>query len=147
MAIEDSRRLNMVLPYLFPNYLNALEDMEGDYHLINFADGKGTQLVWHTDKSVEPTAQELADAKAEAMPSCWLGLLRRWRDKELINSDWSQGTDVPSALKTSYATYRQQLRDLPTTVVVPSFETLNSMEGLAFDESVHNALPTKPEDN
>jgi len=144
MAIEDSRRLNMVLPYLFPNYLNALEDMEGDYHLINFADGKGTQLVWHTDKSVEPTAQELADAKAEAMPSCWLGLLRRWRDKELINSDWSQGTDVPSALKTSYATYRQQLRDLPTTVTKPAYSTLDNQTEKQMVDHMDTLMPTKP---
>tara|TARA_R100001530_G_scaffold127505_1_gene96735 strand:- start:1 stop:438 length:438 start_codon:yes stop_codon:yes gene_type:complete len=143
MAIQDSRRLNMVLPYLFPDLKN--DAVDGDYHLENQSDGTGTQLFWHTDKSAEPTAQELADAKEAAMPSYWLGLLRLWRNLDLKETDWSQGADIPSALKTSYATYRQQLRDLPTTVVVPSFETLNNMEGTEFDKSVNDVFPTKPE--
>tara|TARA_B100000508_G_C11381696_1_gene238897 strand:- start:36 stop:443 length:408 start_codon:yes stop_codon:yes gene_type:complete len=39
--------------------------------------------------------------------------LRRKRDKLLVESDWSQGGDVPDALKTKWQSYRQSLRDLP----------------------------------
>ena len=39
--------------------------------------------------------------------------LRRKRDKLLAESDWSQGGDVPDALKTKWQSYRQSLRDLP----------------------------------
>ena len=39
--------------------------------------------------------------------------LRKKRDKLLVESDWSQGGDVPDALKTKWQSYRQSLRDLP----------------------------------
>ena len=39
--------------------------------------------------------------------------LRRKRDQLLVESDWSQGGDVPDALKTKWQAYRQSLRDLP----------------------------------
>ena len=39
--------------------------------------------------------------------------LRKKRDKLLVESDWSQGGDVPDALKTKWQTYRQNLRDIP----------------------------------
>ena len=40
--------------------------------------------------------------------------LRKKRDKLLVESDWSQGGDVPVGIKTTYQTYRQELRDLPS---------------------------------
>ena len=40
--------------------------------------------------------------------------IREYRDKLLVKSDWSQGSDVPSTLKTKWATYRQSLRDVPS---------------------------------
>ncbi len=44
----------------------------------------------------------------------WIAI-REERDKLLTNSDWTQGADSPltSAKKTSWATYRTKLRDVP----------------------------------
>ena len=39
--------------------------------------------------------------------------LRAQRNILLAETDWSQGGDVPSTIKTKYNTYRQELRDLP----------------------------------
>jgi len=33
----------------------------------------------------------------------------------LIESDWTQGDDVPSNIKTPWTTYRQSLRDITNT--------------------------------
>lgn len=44
-----------------------------------------------------------------------LHLLRRERDKLLAETDWSQGADVPTDLKSKYTTYRQALRDITDT--------------------------------
>ena len=41
-----------------------------------------------------------------------LRALRHMRDQKLAETDWSQGADVPDALKTKYTTYRQALRDI-----------------------------------
>lgn len=39
---------------------------------------------------------------------------REARDRLLVETDWTQGVDVPSAIKDSYAIYRQALRDVPS---------------------------------
>ena len=38
--------------------------------------------------------------------------VRAYRDKLLAESDWTQGEDVPSAIKSTWTTYRQALRDI-----------------------------------
>lgn len=48
-----------------------------------------------------------------------IGKIRRERNKKLIASDWTQGVDIPDSIKTPYATYRQQLRDLPASITLP----------------------------
>ena len=142
MAQKDSRRLFMVVPYLYPNLVNSLE---GDYYLQNDSDGNGTYVVWHNNEIPEPTDQELADAKEDAMSAWWWKRLRQKRDELLVESDWSQGADVPDALKTSYATYRTDLRDLPTTVTKPDFETLNNQN--VKEWNIDGLMPTKPKEN
>ena len=64
-------------------------------------------------------------------------LLRARRNNMLARCDWTQGADVPSAIKTPWATYRQQLRDLPAS----STPTLKS-DGTLDRSSVN--WPTKP---
>jgi hypothetical protein len=79
---------------------------------------------------VEMTAEETAARQAEeaadgtdaerAMRS-----LREERNKLLAKTDWTQGADVPDAIKNAYTSYRQKLRDItkthnnPRTVVWP----------------------------
>lgn len=46
-----------------------------------------------------------------------LSNVRHQRDLELKESDWTQGVDVPDSIKLPYQTYRQALRDLPSTIV------------------------------
>jgi hypothetical protein len=46
------------------------------------------------------------------------GRIRKWRDSELIKSDWTQVADAPVD-KAAWATYRQALRDLPTSNANP----------------------------
>ena len=47
--------------------------------------------------------------------------MREYRNKELVSTDWTQGVDVPDAIKLPYQTYRQALRaigDAATTADV-----------------------------
>lgn len=60
------------------------------------------------------TAEELVDLTEQKWE--WL---RRTRDRYLKESDWTQSGDLPEALRTSWATYRQQLRDLPANTTDP----------------------------
>ena len=40
--------------------------------------------------------------------------MREYRNKLLIECDWTQGADVPSNIKDPWATYRTALRDITT---------------------------------
>ena len=135
------RRLSIVVPHLYPDLENS---SRGDYHLQNNSDGNGTQLMWHTDKAAEPTVQQLADAKEPAMDAHWWWWLRRKRDKLLVKSDWSRGADVPSALKSSYITYREALRNLPSTVIKPSFAIMNAQSINTAHVELLEQFPEKP---
>jgi hypothetical protein len=44
--------------------------------------------------------------------------MRHWRDTELARTDWTQVADAPVD-KAAWATYRQALRDLPTSNTDP----------------------------
>ena len=154
MAQKDSRRLSIVTEYLYPD-LNKRTTPKGDvvyqldpelqdFQLRNDGNGRGTYIIWQRDDIPEPTEQELADAKEPAVNAAWWKGLRFNRDKLLKASDWSQGTDIPSALKDSYTTYRQELRDLPTAVSKPSFETLNNQSVNKWHEDIENLMPSKP---
>ena len=78
-----------------------------------------------TIEFVNPRAEEIAAAAIaaidprdvivisdEQIAEDNLRLLRKQRDQKLAETDWSQGADVPDALKTKYTTYRQALRDI-----------------------------------
>lgn len=39
---------------------------------------------------------------------------KNWRNRELAASDYTQLSDVPLTNKAAWATYRQELRDLPS---------------------------------
>jgi hypothetical protein len=139
MAQKDSRRLKIVMLYLYPDLENS---NIGDYSLKNDSDGNGTYVVWHNNDIPEPTEQEIADAKEPALNAYWWKVLRVIRDNLLVESDWSQGADVPSDLKASYATYRTDLRDLPDNVTKPDFDTLNNQSIKEWD--ISSLMPTKP---
>jgi hypothetical protein len=48
----------------------------------------------------------------------FLTRMRHWRNKELMRTDWTQVEDSPVD-KASWATYRQALRDLPSSNADP----------------------------
>ncbi len=139
MAQKDSRRLKIVMQHLYPDLENSAI---GDYSLQNDSNGTRTFVVWHNNDIPEPTAQEIADAKEPALNAYWWKVLRVIRDNLLVESDWSQGADVPSDLKASYATYRTDLRDLPDNVTKPDFDTLNNQSIREWD--ISSLMPTKP---
>jgi len=46
--------------------------------------------------------------------------IREERNAKLAATDWTQASDVPQAVKDSYAPYRQALRDVPTQSGFPN---------------------------
>mgnify|MGYP003655882138 FL=1 len=67
---------------------------------------------------VEITAEEIAAAEAAAAAADEnFTQIRASRDQRLAGSDWTQGPDSPltDAKKAKWVTYRQELRDYPST--------------------------------
>ena len=63
--------------------------------------------------------------------------IRIERDKLLKQSDWTQGEDVPTAIKSAWTTYRQALRDVPSNYPSASLDENEQITGVTW--------PTKPE--
>ena len=55
---------------------------------------------------------------AEVTDAIFIARMRYWRNSELARTDWTQVADAPVD-KTAWATYRQALRDLPTSNADP----------------------------
>lgn len=65
-----------------------------------------------TEEEAEWDAEEVAwAAGADARKAVEV---RAERNKKLAATDWTQTADVPQAVKDSYVSYRQALRDVPT---------------------------------
>ena len=60
------------------------------------------------------TAEEIQSAKNSAMAQ-----IRATRNQLLNACDWTQAVDCTIAKKTEWSTYRQTLRDLPSTITEP----------------------------
>lgn len=75
-------------------------------------------LVWE-DTTPKPTEAEI-NAKYDEIVADEPWRLLRWkRDGLLFGSDWTQAADAPVD-KAAWASYRQELRDLPATTTDPS---------------------------
>ena len=77
-------------------------------------------ITWLSTDITKPTKSEVTAKIAELEAAEPMRLLRRDRNQKLKISDWTQGSDVPDAIKTAWATYRQQLRDLPANTSDPN---------------------------
>lgn len=130
-----------------PSNVHALQWFDGDAGEIEYNDGTPNQAItslpsWASTIATERQAvidQEIADMEAaQAEYDAWAAsdagkaeLNRTERDRLLRISDWTQGEDVPTAIKSAYTSYRQSLRDLPSHANWPN---LNDSD-----------WPTKPE--
>jgi hypothetical protein len=89
---------------------------EGEWQIPDgheFVDGNGgSGHVWDGTQFIDPN-----QITEEEQTENYLAIVRVERNDLLHTSDWTQGNDSPltDEVKTSWATYRQELRDLPET--------------------------------
>ena len=104
-------RISTALSELMPTSPFGITD--DDYSTIQWMDS-GNSL---------PTIDVINAKIAELDAAEPMRLLREERCRLLAECDWTQGTDVPDSIKTAWQTYRQQLRDLPSTATPVLDET------------------------
>ena len=85
--------------------------------------GGGTRY-WVVDEDAQTVVNDQVQADADALENSWANL-RTERDSLLVSSDWTQAADSPltDEVKTSWVTYRQELRDLPANTDDPADPT------------------------
>ena len=87
----------------------------------NFCIDEATETVIFSDPELtDEQKKTLEDRFASEKDPAHLRLLR---NNKLAASDWTQGSDVPAEIKSAWATYRQQLRDLPANTSDPTKPT------------------------
>ena len=97
-------------------------------------------IEWHSDNTTTAPTKDEIQAEITRLDSVErFVLLRRKRDRLLTESDWTRLDDngLSSDKKTEWATYRQALRDLPSTAD-PKLD-----EAYDLDQSTVT-WPTKP---
>ena len=80
---------------------------------------RGNEIIWNDGNPTNITREQI-DTKLEEMQSEYdlslpLGLLREERNLKLQETDWTQYRDVSLSNDSDWKTYRQALRDLPST--------------------------------
>ena len=93
-------------------------------------------LIWLDENSEKPTDEELYDKIAELRAAKPMRLLREERNKRLQETDWTQYRDVSLNNDSDWQTYRQSLRDLPSTAE-PTLDEQGNLTNVTW--------PTKPE--
>ena len=78
--------------------------------VVNCTTGEVT-IEEFTDEEIAAAAKAIEDADKD------FSSIRAQRNARLAATDWTQGADSPlsSSKKTAWATYRQELRDCPST--------------------------------
>ena len=71
-------------------------------------------MKWEHETVSKPTEEQLIKWMNEKNAESALAEVRVERNKKLVETDWTQGADVPVGIKTTYQVYRQALRDFPS---------------------------------
>ena len=142
IIIKDGKEYKVTdLSYLDSN-IHAIQwyDDKGE---IEYVDGTSNLVItditpynqcvtdWEAAKTKEAEANVYTDEQ-------WQNWFREIRDELLLDSDWTQVSDnkLSDSKKTEWQTYRQKLRDMPTTKP-------RTYEELVLNLG-HSDYPTKP---
>ena len=93
-------------------------------------------LIWLDENSEKPTDEELYDKIAELRAAKPMRLLREERNRRLQETDWKDLPSYPGTDQEEWRTYRQALRDLPSTAS-PKLDEQGNLTNVSW--------PTKPE--
>jgi hypothetical protein len=98
-------------------------------------DNDYTQLEWYSTDT-PPSLEEIQTKIVELEAAEPMRVVREIRDWYLKDCDWTQMQDLRTIRGTEWCsawdTYRQQLRDFPTSGITPYFDEMNMIQGIVW---------------
>ena len=94
-------------------------------------------FTWEDDIALKPTDAEIEAKRIELENELPIKKLREERDKKLLETDKYSINDWPHAseeVKQAWVTYRQELRDLPTTAT-PELDSNGQLTNVTWPTS------------
>lgn len=94
--------------------VNTIEVESLDFmpNLVDGENGGGIGDTYQNGQFIKPSSPPKRPEHAQAE-------VRSERNRLLSESDWTQGKDIPDAVSTAWASYRQALRDVPQQAGFP----------------------------
>ncbi len=90
------------------------------------------EIIWH-DERPQPTEEQIQAKIAELEAEEPMRMLRLERNRRLAETDWTQNRDVILANDVEWKTYRQTLRDLPSTAE-PQLDEQGNLTNITWPE-------------
>ena len=103
----------MAVIYRFSHILNQRYNSVTDFTFPDNEPHRYENMTW-ISSSEKPTKEQFITWMNEKNAESALAEVRVERNKKLVETDWTQGADVPNSIKSPYQTYRQALRDFPS---------------------------------
>lgn len=113
------------------NYVDAVIHLVG---IENFANGptNGPILKFTLGEGIAPPTEEAIQAKlAELRNAEPMRVLREERNLRLASTDWRASSDL--TLSSEWSTYRQALRDLPSTAT-PTLDDDGNLQNVTWPD-------------
>ena len=93
-------------------------------------------IEWRDTEKEQPSEEEIQAKLQELRNAEPMRLLRQERNRRIVLTDWTQNRDVSLSNDSDWQTYRQALRDLPSTAK-PQLDEQGNLTNVTW--------PTKPE--
>ena len=94
------------------------------------------EINWISEDISQPTEEEIQTKLTELINAEPMRLLREERNRRLTETDWKDLPSYPGTDQNDWRTYRQALRDLPSTAE-PQLDEQGNLTNVTW--------PTKPE--
>ena len=92
-----------------------------------------SSLCFEKSSDFGVTWSQIKNKQTELDDAAPMAELRKQRNMRLENSDWTQNRDVKLSNDTAWKTYRQSLRDLPSSAV-PAFDSNGFLSNVTWPD-------------
>tara|TARA_Y100000741_G_C18241705_1_gene553912 strand:- start:1116 stop:1505 length:390 start_codon:yes stop_codon:yes gene_type:complete len=127
--MEDSE---LLMARIHGCYTEATKSFTNHFFQVDVCGG----VHFYLDSSNNPTQEQINEKAKELIAELPYEELREKRNQLLAETDWTQNRDVILADDEAWKTYRQALRDLPSTSVDAAYDENGNLINVVY--------PTKP---